>query len=491
MILVSLNVRKTENSAGWTTYGTFLVAAVVILYFCLGPATPGLLAQALPELPPLTFENFGPAIREQAQKAYNEARARPRDAEANGRLGMVLQTYEQYELAATLYERARSLAPAEFRWLYYWAIVQASLGKQAEATAALKEAVRRRPDYLPAQVRLADLLLAAGQMGESQLLYEAALQKTPGSVFAHYGLGRIKAAGRDLAAAVEHFRRACELSPHYGAAHYALAMAYRDLGQTDQAREHFALHQKDSLTRPALDDPLLNTVMELNVGVFERLKKAANFEAEGNLEQAAAEYERALEVNPRLAQANVNLISVYAKLGQAEKAEKRYRLAVEVSPDLAEAHYNFGVLLTNQGRYREAASAFQRSLEINPFDADAHHNYGVMLEREGRLAEATEHYRAAIANRPNFRLAHFNLGRMLVHQGKNAEAINHFLNTLSPEDESTPRFMYALAAAYARGGDLDNAIQYARGARRRALALGQTELLALIERDLRILEQSK
>src|SRR5262249_36201616 len=154
------------------------LAAVVILYFCLGPATPELLAQALPELPPLTVENFGPAIRGQAQKAYNEARARPRDAEANGRLGMGLQTYEQYE-------RARSLAPAEFRWLYYWAIVQASLGKRAEATAALKEAVGRRPDYLPAQVRLADLLLAAGQMGESQRLYEAILQKTPGSVFAH------------------------------------------------------------------------------------------------------------------------------------------------------------------------------------------------------------------------------------------------------------------------------------------------------------------
>ncbi len=28
MLLVSLNVRKTENSAGWTTYGTFLVVVL-------------------------------------------------------------------------------------------------------------------------------------------------------------------------------------------------------------------------------------------------------------------------------------------------------------------------------------------------------------------------------------------------------------------------------------------------------------------------------
>jgi tetratricopeptide (TPR) repeat protein len=298
-------------------------------------------------------------------------------------------------------------------------------------------------------------------------------------------------AGRDLAAAVEHFRRACELSPHYGAAHYALASAYRDLGQTAQASEHFALHQKDSLTRPALDDPLLDAVMGLNIGSTEPLKKATNLEAEGQLEQAAVEYERALKINPKLANANVNLIITYAKLGQVEKAEKRYRLAVEINPNLAEAHYNFGVLLTKQARYKEAASAFQRSIEINPFYAEAHYNYGALIEREGRLPEAAEHYRAAIANKPNLRAAHFNLGRILIHQGKIAEAIDHFQNTLTPEDEDTPRFMYALAAAYARNGDREHAIQYAREARRGAAERKQAELLALIERDLRILEQDK
>src|SRR5262245_40353451 len=225
---------------------------------------------------------------------------------------MVLQTYEQYELAATVYERARSLAPADFRWLYYWAVVQITLGRQTEAIASLKEAARRRPDYLPAQIRLADLLMAAGHMDESRRIYEAALQKASGAVFAHYGLGRIKASEHDLAKAVEHFRQACQLSPHDGASHYALALAYRDLGQKDQANEHFTLHQKDRLTRPALDDSLMDAVAELNAGAFERLKKAANFEAEGNLEQAAAEYESALKINAKLAQAQANLISVYA-----------------------------------------------------------------------------------------------------------------------------------------------------------------------------------
>jgi tetratricopeptide (TPR) repeat protein len=133
---------------------------------------------------------------------------------------------------------------------------------------------------------------------------------------------------------------------------------------------------------------------------------------------------------------------------------------------------NFGPAIREQVRTaEEAAAAFRRRLEINSFHAEAHHNYGTLVEREGRLSEASKHYRAAIANKPNLRGAHFNLGRILIHQGELAEAIKHFLNTLTPEDEDTPRFTYALAAAYARIGDREHAIQHAREARRSASKL--------------------
>ena len=83
------------------------------------------LAQSLPDLPQLAFDNFAPEIREQMRKAYAAAQARPREAETVGRLGMTLHTYEESEGAAVCYERARRLAPDEFRWVYYLGIVQA------------------------------------------------------------------------------------------------------------------------------------------------------------------------------------------------------------------------------------------------------------------------------------------------------------------------------------------------------------------------------
>jgi tetratricopeptide (TPR) repeat protein len=112
-----------------------------------------------------------------------------------------------------------------------------------------------------------------------------------------------------------------------------------------------------------------------------------------------------------------------------------------------------------------------------------------LIEREGKLDEAAAHYRKAIENKPGYRSAHFHLGRILVNQNKLSEAIEHFQKTLTPEDEDTPRFTYALGATYIRAGDRQKGIHYLREALKRALALNQAQLANSIARDLRLLEK--
>ncbi|HQR34022.1 MAG TPA: tetratricopeptide repeat protein [Blastocatellia bacterium] len=442
-------------------------------------------AQTLPDLPSVAVDSFGVEIREQIRKAISEAQAKPRDAEANGRLGMTLQTYEQYEAAAVCYERARQLSPEEFRWVYYLAVVQAAAGKHAEAAKMFQEAIRLKDDYLPTQLRLADALFADRQSTEAAKFYE----KTTRFAQANYGLGRIKAAAGDHAAAAEHFKKAVELFPEYGAAHYAFGLALRNLGQTAKAQEHLALSQQFKDSRPPMNDPLLNAIAELNAAGSELLKRGVMFERAGKLQEAIADHERAVEANRQLVQAHINLISLYARTGQFNKAEKHYQAAIAINPNLADSHYNFGVLMTMQERYGEAAKAFERSLQFDPYNAEAHHNYAVMIEREGRWDEAAQHYRRAIENKPGHRMAHFHLGRILVNQNKLAEAIEHFQKTLTPEDEQTPMFTYALGATYARAGENQKAIQFLQQALKSATAMRQAPLAASIERDLRSLEK--
>jgi hypothetical protein len=49
----------------------------------------------LPDLPGLDMAKFLPAIRGKIQPAYDAARANPKSAYANGKLGMLLAAHEQ------------------------------------------------------------------------------------------------------------------------------------------------------------------------------------------------------------------------------------------------------------------------------------------------------------------------------------------------------------------------------------------------------------
>jgi tetratricopeptide (TPR) repeat protein len=444
-------------------------------------------AQNLPELSKIVFDNFGAGIREQVKKADEDARKHPNDAAAVGKLAMVLQTYEEHELAAKVYQRAKQIQPKEFQWSYLLAVCQSVLGKHAEAVVTFREALVKKPDYLPAQLRLADSLLAMNELVESRKLYEAVIIKEPRTAQAFYGLGRIKTKLGDKSA-IESFQKAVEFSPSWGAAHYALAMAYRSAGDAAKFAEHLRLSEQHKLIRPLLPDPLMNAVAELNSGAAERLRRGVEFEAEGRLEESIAEHRRALESNPQYLQVHVNLIQLYGRTQQPSKAEEHYRAATALNPTLADAHYNFGVVLVEQKRLAEAAKLFQLAIDANPNFAEARLNYGATLEAEQRYDEALEQYRSAVDAKPNLRQARFQLARMLIYKQRLPEAIEQLQQTLLPEDGETPRFTYALAATYARAGDNANAVKFARIARDKAAAMKQTELLAQIERDLKVLE---
>jgi tetratricopeptide (TPR) repeat protein len=208
----------------------------------------------------------------------------------------------------------------------------------------------------------------------------------------------------------------------------------------------------------------------------------------GRLEDSAAAHERALEVDPKLVQAHINLISIYGRMGQNEKAAQHYFAAIRTDANAAEAYYNYGVLEMSLGRPTEAEAAFRKSVELNPYHPDAHNNLGAILEQKGMWQEAEREFGQAIHNRPNFRLARFHLGRILVNEGKYQAGIEQLLNTISPEDDQTPTYLYALGAAYARAGQRRTGLDYVSKAREQAERLGQTELLRSIEKDLRLLE---
>jgi len=469
---------------------TLLLALALSLPSSARPAGRSDQSPSLPALPRIFPDSFPPSIRDKIRKAYAAARGNPQVPSVNGRLGMILHAYQQSDQRAEVcYRRAHLLDPASFRWVYYLGSVQAARGKYDEAIATLREALRLDPEYLPAQLKLGDCLLASTNAEEARQLYEGIVKRHPGSAQAHYGLGRARAANKDLEGSVESLRAACKLFPYFGAAHFALALAYQRLRKAEEAREEFALYEKNKYDIPGAGDRLQAELNELYTSPANLIGLGIEFARQRKWEQAAAEHEKALQIDPQLIRAHLNLISIYGRVGQFKKAEEHYRAAVRLDPNSYESHYDYGVLLEAQGKYQEAEEAFRKVLEISPSHAEAQNNLGDLLQRQGKLAEATEEFRRAIENRPNFPQAHFNLGRILVNQQNYDEGIPELLKSLSTEDqESEPAYLYAVGAAYVRAGGRENGLRYIRMAQEKAAAQHQSNLLDSIDRDLRALQ---
>ena len=112
-------------------------------------------------------------------------------------------------------------------------------------------------------------------------------------------------------------------------------------------------------------------------------------------EEARRAYIRALELNPEMSDAHLNLGKLYHEAGMLKKCEAHYRAAMGSAPDDAAPHFNLGVLLEDLNRPREAVRCYEEALDKDPAFADAHYNLGLLLDSFGRKQEAFTHLRTA------------------------------------------------------------------------------------------------
>ncbi len=110
-------------------------------------------------------------------------------------------------------------------------------------------------------------------------------------------------------------------------------------------------------------------------------------------ESAARAYRRALEVDPGLVPALVNLANIHYAQEHFVEAETLYERAIGLQPDLFEAHFNLGNVYHDRGRLEDALACYQRALELRGDYADAHFYLAVTLEKLGQSQQARRHWR--------------------------------------------------------------------------------------------------
>jgi tetratricopeptide (TPR) repeat protein len=156
----------------------------------------------------------------------------------------------------------------------------------------------------------------------------------------------------------------------------------------------------------------------------------------GRVDEAAAHFQKAIEIDSNDDMAHNNLGKVFLQTGRAVEAIAQFQKAIEIHSDSLEAHYNLGNALLQVGRVDEAIAHFQKAIEINPNDAEAHNNLGNVFLQMGRADEAMAHYQRAVEINPNSVEAHYNLGNALFQKGRVDEAMARYQRAveIAPND---------------------------------------------------------
>jgi tetratricopeptide (TPR) repeat protein len=109
---------------------------------------------------------------------------------------------------------------------------------------------------------------------------------------------------------------------------------------------------------------------------------------------AANWYRKALEIDPYLVPALINLANIHYGKDELAEAQALYERAIGLDPDFFEAHFNLGNIYHDLGRFQEAATCYRTALGLNPQYADAHFYLAITLEKTGNSPEAKPHWRA-------------------------------------------------------------------------------------------------
>ncbi len=88
-------------------------------------------------------------------------------------------------------------------------------------------------------------------------------------------------------------------------------------------------------------------------------------------EEAAVAYRKALELDPYLVAALINLANIHYSRDELAESQALYERAIGLESDFFEAHFNLGNIYHDLARFPEAQACYREALRLNPFYADA------------------------------------------------------------------------------------------------------------------------
>jgi len=229
-------------------------------------------------------------------------------------------------------------------------------------------------------------LLSLGRNDDAIAAFRKAIELDARSVRGHAGLTAALVAAGKGAEAVTAGRKAVEVDPNAAEAHALLGSALMAADSKNWG-DAIAEAQDGSFKNPK--NPEIHMIV------------AKIFEADGRFDQAAAEYRKALELDPDFSPSRSALINAQFRKGDLDGALVEARKLAAAAPNSGDAQVLLGELLLRKNDYEAAVAPLEKAAKLLPGSAEAHYYLGRAYHFTGRAKEALAPYEKAVQLAPN------------------------------------------------------------------------------------------
>lgn len=172
------------------------------------------------------------------------------------------------------------------------------------------------------------------------------------------------------------------------------------------------------------------------------------FPASEAILKAKAAAEKALQIDPNLAEAHASLgHSLLNYDWDWLAAEREFQQAIELNRNYSTAHHWYSTCLRAMGRFQEAIAEAQQALELDPLSSIVNTNLALHFYYARQYDESVEQFAKALELDPNFHVAHM-IGLPYLQKGEHEAALAEFWKAVKLSG-AQPETLACLGHAYA------------------------------------------
>ncbi|MDE0087346.1 MAG: crossover junction endodeoxyribonuclease RuvC [Candidatus Poribacteria bacterium] len=275
----------------------------------------------------------------------------------------------------------------------------------------------------------------------------------------HYSSGCISLNNREWDRAIDKFQEAINREPIFIEAHCGLGRVHLAQGNLDAAESAAKEALKLKINYPLAQELLRDVKKEYRDKGRSSLRMR-------QYDQAIAEFQRAVEIDPKFKDAHLGLGKTYLKLGDIETAEKEAKEALEVDDTcehankllekIKEKYKEQGDEHQDRKAYAEAVKSYKRAISIDPKFKDAHNDLGMVYRKMEEYSNAISVYKQAIRIDESCHVTHTDLGIVYYEMGEYAEAVSSLKRAIAVKSDYQIAY-YNLAQTYFKMENLPDA----------------------------------